>query len=113
MAKNYRTIIGSNLKKLRKEQDLTQEDLADKAKLNPAYYGRIERGEMNITLDSLEKLCDALKVELPSLFMVEPPSKNETEKALKARMKALIERKKLEDLQKILEITETLFSRKR
>lgn len=109
MAKNYRTIIGTNLKKLRKEQDLTQEDLADKAKLNPAYYGRIERGEMNVTLDSLEKLCEALKVEFPSLFVAEPTSKNETEKILKTRLKTLIERKKLEELQNLSAIIDLVF----
>lgn len=48
---------------------------------------------MNVTLDSPEKLCDALKVDLPALLMTEPSLKVETEKTPRARLKALIEKK--------------------
>lgn len=112
MAKNYRIIIGENLKKLRKELDWSQEDLADKAKINPAYYGRIERGEMNVTLDSLEKLCDALEVELPELFVSESSSsKPLTQKEVKFRLQKLLGKKQPEELQRVFKILELLFKR--
>lgn len=56
--------VGENIRKIRKESGFSQEGLALKAKMDRSYVGRIERGEVNITLDALYNLagtigCDA------------------------------------------------------
>lgn len=54
--------FGLHLRKLRMEQDLTQEELADKAGMHFTYIGQIERGKRNPSLVNLYKLAKALKV---------------------------------------------------
>jgi transcriptional regulator with XRE-family HTH domain len=55
-------IVGRNIKKYRKSLNISQEELADKAGLHRTYIGGIERGERNITLDSLQVIAAALNV---------------------------------------------------
>lgn len=58
-----KTKIGKNLKKLRKEKQLTQVELADRAKISSNYYARIERDEENPSLELLKDIAKALKVK--------------------------------------------------
>ncbi|MEM2991552.1 MAG: helix-turn-helix transcriptional regulator [Halobacteria archaeon] len=57
--------------KLRKERlarGLSQEALAYKAGLHRTYIGMVERGEKNITLMNIKKICEALNLKLSSFF---------------------------------------------
>jgi transcriptional regulator with XRE-family HTH domain len=63
-------IVGNNIKKYRKNLNMSQEELADKAGLHRTYIGGIERGERNITLDSLQVIASALNVA-PVMLIVE------------------------------------------
>ena len=65
-----RKIVGTNLKRLRVAQNITQERLALEALIDRAYVGRIERGEENVTLDRLDALAAVLKVPIGALFEV-------------------------------------------
>ena len=58
-----RRIVARNLKRLRQERGLSQEELADLAGLNRNYVGMIERQENAATIDTLEELAKALQVE--------------------------------------------------
>lgn len=60
--------IGKRLRSKRQELGYTQEYTAEKANLHPTYIGQIERGEKNITIESLEKICIALKYPMEELF---------------------------------------------
>jgi len=55
-------IVGNNIKKYRKLLGISQEELAERAKLHRTYIGGIERGERNITLDSLQTIATALNI---------------------------------------------------
>jgi len=55
--------FGQNLRKIRENKDLTQEELAVKADLSANYYAKIERGEINITFKTLQKIAVALKTK--------------------------------------------------
>lgn len=61
-------VFGQNVRKLRVEQGLSQEQLADKAGLHRTYIGMIERAEKNITLCNMEKVAVALGVSVSSLI---------------------------------------------
>ena len=50
------------LKKLRAERGMTQEALAEKAGISRSYITRLELGQQDPTLGTLEKLAKALKV---------------------------------------------------
>lgn len=60
--------FGERVRQLRKERNLSQENLADRAELHRTYIGMIERAEKNITLTNIEKLAKALDVGICELF---------------------------------------------
>ncbi|GAM56892.1 transcriptional regulator, XRE family [Vibrio ishigakensis] len=60
--------FGANLRKIRKEKGISQDNLALLAEIDRSYVGRIERGEVNITLDKAYQLANALKCDLVELL---------------------------------------------
>lgn len=63
-------IIGDRIRTLRSAKGWSQEELAHRADLHPSHMGRLERGEENVTLESLEKVTNALGTTLEELFRV-------------------------------------------
>lgn len=63
-----RRVVARNLRRLRQESGLSQEELADRAGLNRNYVGMIEREENAPTVDALEQLSRALNVHPISFF---------------------------------------------
>lgn len=63
-----RGLVAVNLRRLRQERDLSQEELADRAKVNRNYVGMIERQENAATIDTLEQLAGALDVDPAAFF---------------------------------------------
>lgn len=61
-------LIGKRIQELRRNQGLSQEQIAEKADISPNYLSRIECGKENPTLDMLIKLAHALEVELWEMF---------------------------------------------
>lgn len=59
--------IGSKLRGLRAERDLSQRDLATMSGVAESTIYRIERGERSARMDQLEPLCEALEVEVYDL----------------------------------------------
>lgn len=55
--------FGKNIRAARKKADLTQQQVADKAKLHVNYYARVERGEENPSYEVIEKIVKALGVK--------------------------------------------------
>lgn len=67
-----RRIVGWNVRRLRVEQALTIEELADRAGLDASTTARIERGISNCTIGVLDRIARALKVKFGELA-IEPP----------------------------------------
>ena len=63
--------LGKRIRALRKSKTLTQELLGEKAGLSYKFVGEIERGEVNPSLDSLERIATALDVKVGDLFPIE------------------------------------------
>lgn len=63
-----RQLFASNLKKIRTQIGLSQEDLADKCKLHRTYISDIERAQRNISIDNIEKIALALGVPASRLL---------------------------------------------
>ena len=61
-------LLGQQIRRLREEKDLSQEEFAGLADIDRAYYGGIERGERNVAALNLIKIADALDVEVGKLF---------------------------------------------
>ncbi|MCX7550885.1 helix-turn-helix domain-containing protein [Xanthomarina sp. F2636L] len=60
--------FGAKVRGIRKIKGISQEELAHKADLHRTYIGMIERAEKNITLLNIEKIANALEVDLNDLF---------------------------------------------
>jgi transcriptional regulator with XRE-family HTH domain len=60
--------FGNNLRKIRLGKGITQEKLAALAKLHRTYISDVERGSRNVSLNNIEKLSKALKVDLREMF---------------------------------------------
>ena len=58
-----RDILAANLRRLRQEQGVSQEELAHLAHVDRTYVSSLERGVYGATVDTLERLAGALKTE--------------------------------------------------
>lgn len=66
--KNLLIKFGDRIREIRKEKGFSQEELAHKADLHRTYIGMIERAEKNITLLNIEKIANALELNINELF---------------------------------------------
>ena len=60
--------IGQLIRKKRKEKKITQEALALQCGIDRSYIGRIERGEVNLTVEKLYEIATALEVDMKELL---------------------------------------------
>jgi len=65
---DVRKRVGLNLRRYRKEAELSQEDFAFKVKLHRTYISGVERGIRNPTVLVLEKIAKALKIQSSRLL---------------------------------------------
>lgn len=63
--------FGQRLKELRKKRSLTQNYLAEAAGLSSKHIGEIERGEVNLTIQSLDQIASALGLKVNELICCE------------------------------------------
>lgn len=60
--------IGSRIRLLRKERNMTLKEIADVSGLSTAYISNLERNLCSPTLDNFQKICAALGVEIMSFL---------------------------------------------
>jgi transcriptional regulator with XRE-family HTH domain len=60
--------IGDTVRALRLKRGWSQDVFADKSGLNRAHVGEIERGESNVTIQTLKTIADTLKVRIVDLL---------------------------------------------
>lgn len=63
-----RTLLASNLEKLRRARGWSQEDLAVEAGLSASYIAAVEAAQQEVTVIRLEKLANALNVPVSELL---------------------------------------------
>jgi transcriptional regulator with XRE-family HTH domain len=63
-----RIAFGKRVRELRKERNLSQEELAELAELHRNYVGGIERGERNVGLTNIVRLARGLNVRPAKLL---------------------------------------------
>lgn len=65
---DVRKRIGLNLKRLRAEREITQEDFATDSGFDRGYLSGVERGVRNPSALVLERIAEALKVDVMAMF---------------------------------------------
>lgn len=63
MAENIKQKLGKRIKELRVKEEYSQEKLASRCGLHRTYISDIERGERNVSVENIEKIAKALKIE--------------------------------------------------
>lgn len=60
--------FGLNVRNRRKQLNISQEKLALLAEMDRSYGGRVERGEVNITLDKAYRIAEVLQCDIRELL---------------------------------------------
>lgn len=74
--KTLKRLVGRRIAQLRRAKGLTQEEVAELLDVGSRYVSRAERGNENLTLESLAKIANVLGVRVRGLLT--PPSKAAT-----------------------------------
>ena len=61
-------ILGQNIRDIRKNLHLTQEDFAEKLNINANFLSQIETGKTGISIDNLINICNVAKCSPTHLF---------------------------------------------
>ena len=69
---DFRT-IGNKLLSIRKKAGLTQSEVAEKANLSDRTYADIERGTVNMRIETVLKICEALHITPDMVLTTEDP----------------------------------------
>lgn len=70
---NFRT-IGNKLLAIRKKAGLTQSEVAEAANLSDRTYADIERGTVNMRIETVLKICDALHITPDEVLTEDNPN---------------------------------------
>ena len=65
---NIKEKLWNRIRELRKERNISQEQLASKSKIHRTYLSSVERGLKNISVENIEKIANALEVDIRDLF---------------------------------------------
>ena len=84
-------ILGSNIRKLRKECGWTQEKLAEKADISVPFMTQIELGRKSASLEVIEKIAKALGVSYEILFKTEKTESKDVKHKLQILEKDIVE----------------------
>jgi transcriptional regulator with XRE-family HTH domain len=68
MPLDIRIRFGRATRRIREEQEINQEEAAERCGLHRTYYSGIERGVRNVSLVNIEKVAKGLRKSLPELF---------------------------------------------
>ena len=63
-----KNMVGENLKKIRTDKGLTQEEVALRSGLSQGYVNQLESGKRMYTQKSLEQIADALDISIADFF---------------------------------------------
>jgi transcriptional regulator with XRE-family HTH domain len=68
---DLKEVMATNLRRERQARKLTQEELADRAKLSARYLGSIERAAVSASVTVLGRLAEALQID-PATLIQQP-----------------------------------------
>lgn len=68
MTEDLKKIVGQRLQRIRREKDLTQEEMSERLNLSTSAYCKIEYGETDLTLTRLNKIAEVFEMSAFDLF---------------------------------------------
>ena len=68
MGTDIKNALGKRIRELRKDRGWSQEKMAEISGMHWTYIGQVERGERNLTLESIECIAKAFRIKIAQLF---------------------------------------------
>lgn len=100
---------GINIRLFRKKEGLNLEELAKKAGISTSFLSNIEKGSRKPTLDTVEKIANALNIGIATIFSDKLSlSYLPEENTITLEIMTIVSSKKLEDKKRILSILKIL-----
>ncbi len=96
-------MFGQNVRELRKNLSLTQEQLAEVCERHPIYISELERGIKSPSLDSILRICRALKIS-PGDLMNLAFQADTNNQVIKKQIMTIISQQSTGDLKRLLRI---------
>ncbi|NRF93619.1 helix-turn-helix transcriptional regulator [Paenibacillus frigoriresistens] len=106
-------IIGDKIRNVRNARGMTLQQLSETTGLQTSYLGDVERGKRNTSLDSLEKIMNALDIRPGDLFDFRQVDINSSEFEISSILEVhyqFLKAKKTEDVKMIHRITKDIFN---
>lgn len=101
------TKLGLRIKDLRKKKNFAQEALSEAASMNGQHLGEIERGNINISIQNLDKIAKALDVSLIDLL---DTGHQQTKKVLYENIRKMLDTAEYEQIQMIHRIIQNVLT---
>lgn len=88
----YNEILGQNIRDIRKNINITQEELAEKLNMNSKSISKIENGKVGISLDTAINICQLANCSSVHLFknIIKSPDISDKYELLSQRDKSVI-----------------------
>jgi transcriptional regulator with XRE-family HTH domain len=105
-------IIGNKIRNVRNSRGMTLQQLSEITGLQTSYLGDVERGKRNTSLDSLEKIMNALDIRPGDLFNFREVDITSSEFEISSILEVhyqFLKAKKTEDIKMIHRITKDIF----
>ena len=65
---DYHKEIGEKVRKIREKKERTQAEFAEEIGLTSSYWGQLERGQKNFTIDMLHKIAEKNDISIANLL---------------------------------------------
>lgn len=65
---DIRGFVGNNIRRIREDKKISQEQLAFRSDVHRTYISQVERGETNITVLTLQRIATALDIDIKDLL---------------------------------------------
>ena len=98
--------VGIQIRHYRRMKALSQEELALRANINPAYFGQVERGLKCPTIDTLYRIAKAM--EVPLIDLLHGSSPVQSTDVYSDRLKALLSQIPIDKQGQIVDILESI-----
>ena len=99
------TLLGNRIRELRKAKKMSQAELAGATGLSDNYIALVEQGKRSPSLETVEKIADAIKVPYDELFYFQPQG---SKKVLEKNLLNLLKGKSDRDVLLVSKIVEAV-----
>jgi len=110
MAPDLLKRLGNRIRYLRNRAGVTQAQLAERVDISPEFMSRVERGLKAPSLDSANKIADALGITLSDLFDFQETQRGEKEELVKG-LQGMLAVADVETVKLVVEVGRTIVER--